>query len=30
MNKKDTTKDTRRKIENRLIREKGSMRDLIM
>ena len=30
MNKIDTTKDTRRKAEERLIRKKDRMRDLIM
>ena len=30
MNKTDTTKDTRRKTEERLIRKKDRMRDLIM
>ena len=30
MNKTDTTKDTRRKVEGRLIRKKDRMRDLIM
>ena len=30
MNKTDTTKDMRRKVEERLIRKKDRMRDLIM
>ena len=30
MNKTDTTKDTRRKAEERVIRKKDRMRDLIM
>ena len=30
MNKTDTTKDTRRKMEERLIRKIDGMRDLIM